>query len=114
MSKGATKTIWQTKDGRRIRVKDMTDSHLVNTVNFCIKTGEFHRNKALVDAYGFESMCRGEMAQDAIAQEIRMLEESDIWDLLSIEVPTWDALVTEVYKRDLEDKISGGKDESRS
>lgn len=31
------KMYWQAKDGRRVRIQDMTDEHIVNTINFLVR-----------------------------------------------------------------------------
>jgi len=38
ISKAADKHIWTTKDGTKVKVEDMTDSHLLNTYRYLERT----------------------------------------------------------------------------
>ncbi len=40
MSILADPEVWECKDGRRIKVSEMKDSHLLNTIRMCIRGGK--------------------------------------------------------------------------
>jgi hypothetical protein len=70
--------MWRCRDGRKIRIKDMTDSHLRNTVNMLNLA---HRN--LVDNTSYPCF-QGEMAQMYAESEWDVLQESDPFDYFPI------------------------------
>jgi len=96
-----TKTVWVTKSGQRIKVRDMTDSHLVNTIRYLRRHAEISITQYLHAAYSMEGYLSGEMAQVFIAQDIDMLEEADADEMLSDAVPCWETMLDEVEKRKL-------------
>lgn len=67
-------TVWTCRDGRKVRVCDMTDAHLVNTIRLCDRTARADRDQELRYAYAAESMMRGDGALQAIDAEQRALE----------------------------------------
>ena len=98
----ATKTIWETRDGQRIRVRDMDDSHLVNTVRYLRrrfeKLAEFEALRMMLGPRP-----RGDIAQMAFDQEIdHLLDPWTVDQLLEDRVVTWPALLAELERRGLE------------
>lgn len=89
----SNRKIWITKDGTKIRIKDMTDSHLLNT----IKMLDRKHSRVILDAYCFANMLNGEMAQYQMEGEIDRLEEGDAsqWCLL------YDDLMEEASRRNI-------------
>lgn len=76
-------TIWTCRDGRKVRVCQMEDSHLLNTLNLLTRTARAQRADEIWLAYRAESFLHGEGALMAIDQEQRRLEaDSDGIDLL--------------------------------
>ncbi len=66
--------LWTTKDGQRVRICDMADSHLVNTIRMLRR----YHNALVLSAYSAANMMQGEMAQMCMDQEIDRLEDGDI------------------------------------
>lgn len=79
---------WTRRNGTKVR---MHDGHLINTIYMLRRLHE----KILMAAYGFESTCNGEGAQDAIAWEIRGLESRQS------DHPLYDDLIMEAERRNL-------------
>ncbi len=101
-----TKTIWATKDGRRIRVRQMDDCHLVNTVNYLLRTEFVMRWQGIMDAKALLATVHGEQALFALEREIDCMVGMDPEDWLSCYLITWDVLVTEIYRRDFDKRIT--------
>lgn len=97
-----TKTIWVTKSGLKVNVRDMEDSHVVNTIRFLIKMGNAKKSLLELEAWQFASMFDSEtMASDCADREAERLSNMDIYDFLSETCPTWEKLVDEAKKRNL-------------
>ncbi len=108
-----TEDVWTTKSGEKIPVKEMTDSHLLNTVNFLVRSVEQIREAAIAKweqtAFGCGQLAdflQGEMAKDdaerneeAAYEKTHELREMHDWLLLSEEVPQWDSLMSEAVSR---------------
>lgn len=96
------KTIWETKDGKRIKIKDMEDSHLVNTIKFLRRVAE-HEIKSNQKAFLGFGYPQGEMAQDAYDQEERYWNEITEDELIGEHFPCFDNMIEEGKKRKLLD-----------
>lgn len=64
-----TKTVWVTKDGRRIPVKDMDGQHIVNTYNMLIRWAQRQIDVEVGEAYAAMAHCRGDGALMACEQQ---------------------------------------------
>lgn len=84
---------WTTKDGQRIRIKDMEDSHLLNTIRFLERTWEKRKASMLSDFPCFN----GEMAQYYAEQEWDRLADTDIEEAC----PIYNDMVDEAERRNL-------------
>ena len=83
---------WTKKDGTKIRIKDMDDKHLVNTIRMLLRNNDNY----IADAMMGLCSLQGEMACYYAEQEMdRMLEEDCIH-------PLYDDLVEEAERRKLE------------
>ena len=90
---------WPTKTGKKIRICDMTDTHLINTINMIERRAKQETDNALSAAYRAEMFLTGEMALMSIENEIRHLEEEGLPpDELC---PLYKDLVEEALDRDL-------------
>lgn len=72
---------WKTKDGRVVRVCDMTDSHLLNTIRFLER-----QHAQLMFTIPYPNF-NGEMAQICAEQEWEQLQNSnpeDTYPILSV------------------------------
>ena len=89
---------WTMKTGEKIRIKDMTDSHLLNTLKMLKKNGQA-KLKYMIDAVSSFPGFNGEQAQIAFEQMEDTLFESE-WDDYVPEI--FSDLVEEAGKRNLD------------
>lgn len=59
---------WTTREGERIEIRKMTDSHLLNTIRYLRRNAEAIRLGEAMTAYEFAESCGGDMAYDAAFQ----------------------------------------------
>jgi hypothetical protein len=81
--------MWKCRDGRKIRVKDMDDAHLANTIRM------LQRQTTAMKMNAPFPVMQGDMAQHYAESEFYSLMRAnpgDIW-------PIYDDLVEEAYKR---------------
>lgn len=86
-------TKWTCKDGTRVRICDMSDTHLLNTIRMLRRADRAELNSA----YSVEMTLQGEIAQDCIARDIRDMEENPLEDRL----PIYDLLTRDAERRKL-------------
>lgn len=91
--------MWTMRDGSKIPVTEMTDSHLLNAISFCERHEEAYRNHAISEGYSMLSGIQGEQATYDIENEISRLEEGE-FDLYD-ESKSYRALVDEKERREL-------------
>lgn len=100
-SASPTKTIWVTKDGKRVKVRDMTDSHLVNTIRYLRRTTSEWKQEYELALYGGLAMLSGEMATYCATQSIEQFEAMSVDEYLEESCPTYPAMLREAEKRGL-------------
>ncbi len=66
--------MWTMSTGKKIRICDMTDSHLLNTIKLLERTTERANARALSSAYNAFGMFNGHLAQWTIEDTIDTLE----------------------------------------
>lgn len=71
--------IWKTKTGARIRICDMTDEHLLNTINFLEQIGEDNWNSELQKA---KYLALGAVGMISFDQEVNEVLESSFLDYI--------------------------------
>lgn len=83
----------------RIRICDMTDHHLLNTIILIRKMCELQYHYALDSAVLLEGTLNGEAAIDSINREIAQLEERgpDPYEFCSL----YESLMDDAYRRGL-------------
>lgn len=92
---------WTQKNGKKIRICDMTDSHLVNTIRMLDRVEDSSYERALSNAYGALAFMRGEMAIASIESEIQHMEEDWDGDIEAPHHPLYNDLMLEVERRGL-------------
>ena len=85
---------WTTKDGRKIPIRKLTDTHLVNIIRMLERNHEHNIEAAWSAAFSFN----GEMAQ-MVAENAA---EDLAWHGPEASYPIYDHLYTEAIRRNLE------------
>lgn len=68
---------WTTRDGTRLRIRDLSDQHLTNAIEMLERRARRH-DQELNLAHQALAFTHGEMAQDAIESIIHSLQENDV------------------------------------
>ncbi len=98
------KTKWKSKDGQVIRIKDMTDTHLLNTARFLLKQAQIIINRN-IEQYYSGMQPQGEMAEIEFDRELSAWESMTPEDYLEEECPAFENMVKELEKRGLEIEV---------
>jgi hypothetical protein len=69
---------WKTRDGRKIRVCHMPDTHLLNTIRFMERQAAAHERDAVRAGLHVLTVLRGEMALLSVEQELDCLMEQGV------------------------------------
>lgn len=90
--------VWTTKDGQKVKVRDMTDSHLTNTLKFLARRAQCRCSKHVTDLVNCPPP-QGEYAQVAY--------ESELDDIFSA---TFDDFVPDIYWAMVDEYANRGLD----
>ena len=90
-----TDAVWTTKDGRRLPIVEMTDSHLANTILFLRRAAARYQDSVLTHPPHFE----GEMAQYYAEQEWVETASCSLEDLAKSLYPIYADLLREHNRR---------------
>ena len=93
------KTVWTTKEGVEIPIKNMKDSHLINTILMLERQGDKMKEEYILNAIIAESFFQGEMAVDSCVQEQRRLEAMTLDEFLEEVSVHYPYLVKEAARR---------------
>ena len=93
--------IWTTKTGHRLRICDMDDSHLLNSIRLLRRTAKLHMEREIAAAYAVGSTLNGEMAQFYCDLDINRMENTSVDEFLDA-TPAYARLVAEAERRGLE------------
>lgn len=84
---------WKQKNGELIRLEDVTDSHLDNTIRFLERIARLSYPEVVDRAYSAYGFFQGEMALDQMGREIDALEDGG-----------WEELLPSIYYNMLDEK----------
>lgn len=92
--------LWTARDGYRLRICDMSDSHLLNAIRLLERATAVARNQLIAEAESALDFLQGEMAIYAVEADLQRLvtkglEPSEIY-------PIYDNLVEDALRRDLQ------------
>jgi len=92
-------TVWRTKEGKQIKIEDLTDSHLLNIIKMLERFTEDNYEDELAEAASFASSMHGDMSSYHAEQafdEVGMKEPNPFKDY-----PIYLSLYAEAVKRGL-------------
>lgn len=89
--------LWTTKSGNRIRICDMDNSHLDNTIKLLNRVAEIETTKAINEGESLLCCLQGEMAVYSVESEIDRLMQCGL-DPSEIN-PLYDNLILERNRR---------------
>jgi len=93
---------WITKEGREIKVADMDDSHLINTIRMLRRKAGRMKLAAELECISAESMFNGDMAKLSIEQEGARISGMSDEDFLMEHIPPYRRMLREVRIRNLD------------
>jgi hypothetical protein len=91
--------LWKTKDGQKVRICDMSDDHLINTIKMLERIAKQIWHYELATAYSAANFLQGEMAIDSADGHIRHLEEEG--PDVTRHYPIYENLYYEAMRREL-------------
>ncbi len=88
---------WTQRDGTKIRIKDMGDQHLLNTIAMLERNAQNRRDQELNAAYSVSATLSGEMASFCCDQDIDSMEQDADGEMFLH--PLYDEMVEEAARR---------------
>lgn len=104
--------IWKTQKGKKIRIKDMGDDHLINTVLMIERKSLAWRQEEIEAGYNLLESLNGEMAIMSVENDLRALERDDGQG--PFEFPIYADMVEEVARRGLDGKAMAERNKRQS
>ena len=95
---------WKTAQGIKIPISKMSDSHIVNTINYLRRKGTVEQIEEIGNAYAANTFNPETMASYYADHDIMMMEQETLDDFLSRRILQYCSLLTEVEKRKLKTK----------
>lgn len=92
--------IWMTKDGKKIKISDMSDGHLINSVRLLQRTVGKMRLGHQLSGFSILNFVNGEMAEMAIENALQQEMEMDDEEWLEYHT-SYEELIEEAKKRDI-------------
>ena len=89
---------WTTKDGTKIRICDMSDNHLKNTINLLQHNFDSYIERAIVNGYNILTTIQGEMAEFEIDNELNRLENG--FYCIEDEISIYNNLILDLERRE--------------
>lgn len=93
----SNRKMWTMWNGDKIRIKDMSDSHLLNTIAMLLRNATFRRMNALACFPSFN----GEMAQFSAEQDWDNLNEMSDEEYAMQTIPLYKDMIEEALHRKL-------------
>ena len=103
MNRTRKPTIWTTRDGEEIPVRELSDSHLTNIVKLLARGAENFKFKLCQEAETFEMFLQGEIASLEASRATDRVHETPAEELLIAHVPQYKNLLKEARRRKLPD-----------
>lgn len=92
---------WKMKDGTKIRICDMMDSHLANAIKMLERMTRRREGEMSTLGYQMLGVLQGEMAIDSVERDLDVLEEYGLDP--ADEFPLYLDLCSEVTRRELKE-----------
>lgn len=90
--------LWTTKNGTRIRICDMSYSHLKNAIAMLERKAKYDHEEAINSAYECMDSFNGEMAQLSM-QSIAVSLRNEGWESVFDYDPTYNAMKLDMERR---------------
>lgn len=91
--------VWTTREGVEMWIRDMTDSHLTNSIRMLERNTKRATEDAIANGYAMLGSLQGEMAQYCVEQELASIEEFGLDTHEAF--PVYDELREEAERRGL-------------